>query len=124
MKTVSRTLVYIALLSCTLVAPDASRAAPSADQATEANITRLTASILARSQFSHHPLDKELSAKFLDRYLDAIGDAVLASVGCYQLAGIGVQLFELLLASVKLGSNWWRRLPQSPHCQGKNGQNP
>ena len=41
-------------------------------QGTEANITRLTASILARSQFAHHPLDKELAAKFLDRYLDAL----------------------------------------------------
>jgi carboxyl-terminal processing protease len=73
-KTVSRTLVYIGLLLLSLVAPDASRAAPTADQATEANITRLTASILARSQFAHHPLDKELSAKFLDRYLDALDE--------------------------------------------------
>ena len=74
MKTVSRTLVYIGLLLLSLVAPDASRAAPTADQATEANITRLTANILARSQFAHHPLDKELSAKFLDRYLDALDE--------------------------------------------------
>lgn len=41
-------------------------------QSTEANITRLTASILGSSQFAHHPLDRELAAKFLDRYLDAI----------------------------------------------------
>src|ERR1700712_4769403 len=41
-------------------------------QSTEANITRLTASILGSSQFAHHPLDKDLAAKFLDRYLDAI----------------------------------------------------
>ena len=37
---------------------------------------------------------RHFSDDFLDRYLDAIGDAVLASVGCYQLEGIGVQLFE------------------------------
>jgi len=37
---------------------------------------------------------RHFSDDFLDRYLDAIGDAALASVGCYQLEGIGVQLFE------------------------------
>jgi septum formation protein len=37
---------------------------------------------------------RHFSDDFLDRYLDAIGNAVLASVGCYQLEGIGVQLFE------------------------------
>jgi septum formation protein len=31
---------------------------------------------------------------FLDRYLDAVGDAALTSVGGYQLEGLGVQLFE------------------------------
>ncbi len=41
-------------------------------QATEANITRLTTSILERSQFAHHPLDGELAGKFLDGYLDAL----------------------------------------------------
>src|SRR3954453_14743711 len=48
---------------------------PSADTpspATEANITRLTANLLERSQFAHHPLDSELAGKFLDRYLDAL----------------------------------------------------
>jgi carboxyl-terminal processing protease len=39
---------------------------------TEANITRLTASLLERSQFAHHRLDSELAGKFLDRYLDAL----------------------------------------------------
>jgi septum formation protein len=32
--------------------------------------------------------------EFLDRYLDAVGDAALTSVGGYQLEGLGVQLFE------------------------------
>ena len=31
---------------------------------------------------------------FLDRYLDAVGDAATASVGGYQLEGLGLQLFE------------------------------
>ena len=39
---------------------------------TEANITRLTTSILGRSQFAHHPLDAELANQFLDGYLDAL----------------------------------------------------
>jgi septum formation protein len=37
---------------------------------------------------------RPFSDDFLDHYLDATGDAVLASVGCYQLEGLGVQLFE------------------------------
>jgi septum formation protein len=37
---------------------------------------------------------RAFSDDFLDRYLEAMGDAVLASVGCYQLEGLGVQLFE------------------------------
>ena len=39
---------------------------------TDANVTRLTTDILAHSQFAHHPLDAELAAKLLDRYLDAL----------------------------------------------------
>src|SRR5262245_5593728 len=39
---------------------------------TEANITRLTTTLLEQSQFSHHPLDAEFAGKFLDRYLDAL----------------------------------------------------
>ena len=49
-----------------------STADPRAVAATEANITRLTAGVLERSQFAHHPLDGELAGKFLDRYLDAL----------------------------------------------------
>lgn len=33
---------------------------------------------------------------FLDAYCDRAGDAVLASVGCYQLEGIGITLFEAI----------------------------
>jgi septum formation protein len=34
------------------------------------------------------------SDRFLDHYLDAVGSAATASVGAYQLEGLGVQLFE------------------------------
>jgi septum formation protein len=37
---------------------------------------------------------RPLSDTFLDRYLDAAGAAVTASVGAYQVEGIGVHLFE------------------------------
>lgn len=37
---------------------------------------------------------RTFSDAFLERYLDLAGDAVTASVGGYQLEGIGVQLFE------------------------------
>ena len=37
---------------------------------------------------------RRLSDDFLDRYLDATGEAVTASVGGYQLERTGVQLFE------------------------------
>jgi len=34
------------------------------------------------------------SERFLDGYLDAVGDAATESVGAYQLEGLGVQLFD------------------------------
>ncbi len=34
------------------------------------------------------------SDRFLDLYLDAVGEAATASVGAYQLEGLGAQLFE------------------------------
>ena len=37
---------------------------------------------------------REFSDAFLERYLDEAGDAVLTSVGAYQLEGLGVQLFD------------------------------
>src|SRR5690625_2789219 len=37
---------------------------------------------------------RSLSDGFLESYLDAAGDRILASVGAYQLEGLGVQLFE------------------------------
>jgi len=37
---------------------------------------------------------RAFSERFLDAYLAALGDDALASVGVYQLEGLGVQLFE------------------------------
>ena len=37
---------------------------------------------------------RPLSEAFLDAYLDAAGRAVTASVGAYQVEGLGIQLFE------------------------------
>jgi septum formation protein len=37
---------------------------------------------------------RTLSDQILDRYLDAVGSAVTASVGAYQIEGPGIQLFE------------------------------
>src|SRR4051794_35263701 len=65
-----------ALAVCVAGASAATPAAPTADQrTTEANIARLTTTLLERSQFSHHPLDAQLASKLLDRYLDALDGA-------------------------------------------------
>jgi septum formation protein len=37
---------------------------------------------------------RALSDSFLDLYLDAVGDAATASVGAYQIEGLGSQLFQ------------------------------
>ena len=37
---------------------------------------------------------RSFSDRFLDAYLDAIGSAATASVGAYQIEGLGLQLFE------------------------------
>jgi septum formation protein len=41
-----------------------------------------------------HLTMRAFSDAFLEHYLDAVGEAALASVGGYQLEGAGVQLFE------------------------------
>lgn len=41
-----------------------------------------------------HLTMRAFSDDFLERYLDQAGDAATASVGAYQLEGLGVQLFE------------------------------
>lgn len=37
---------------------------------------------------------RSFSDSFLEAYLGKLGDKVLTSVGCYQLEGLGIQLFE------------------------------
>lgn len=37
---------------------------------------------------------RNFSTGFLDAYLDAVGQRASASVGGYQIEGIGIQLFE------------------------------
>jgi septum formation protein len=37
---------------------------------------------------------RAFSDRLLDSYLDAVGDAATASVGAYQIEGLGIQLFE------------------------------
>ncbi|HVV51605.1 MAG TPA: carboxy terminal-processing peptidase [Polyangia bacterium] len=63
-----------AVLALTLAATLALAGPPAAPdrRATEANITRVTTSLLASSQLSHHPLDEQLASKLLDRYMDAL----------------------------------------------------
>jgi septum formation protein len=41
-----------------------------------------------------HLTMRAFSDAFVDSYLDAVGDKALASVGGYQLEGMGIQLFE------------------------------
>jgi len=44
---------------------------------------------------------RDFSPEFLGRYSAAAGDAILDSVGCYQLEGLGIQLFD------KIDSDWF-----------------
>ena len=37
---------------------------------------------------------RNFTAEFADEYLEAVGDAALASVGAYQVEGLGIHLFE------------------------------
>jgi septum formation protein len=39
---------------------------------------------------------RTLSERFVDRYLDVVGSVATASVGAYQIEGLGIQLFERL----------------------------
>jgi septum formation protein len=60
-----------------------------------------SAAVLARANevaWSHVSIARmtmrSFSDAFLERYLAEMGSAVTASVGCYQLEGIGIQLFQ------------------------------
>lgn len=57
-------------------------------------VCRLGDRVLAEQVASAALVMRPFSDAFLDRYLDEAGDAVLHSVGAYQLEGLGAQLFE------------------------------
>lgn len=65
-------LLAACIITAVAFASPATLAASGAKDPTDANITRLTADLLEHSQFSHHRLDAELAAKFLNRYLDSL----------------------------------------------------
>jgi septum formation protein len=52
------------------------------------------AEILFEHVDAAHLTMRAFSDAFLEGYLDAIGEAAMASVGAYQLEGAGIQLFE------------------------------
>jgi hypothetical protein len=60
--------LVIALTGIVITRPTAAHSS----EIESANLVRLTAQVLERSQFAHHRLDDELAGKFLDRYLDAL----------------------------------------------------
>jgi len=68
-------LVVAALVTAGTLASRPAPGASAANDPTDGNITRLTAAVLEHSQFSHHRLDAELAARFLDRYLDSLDPA-------------------------------------------------
>lgn len=47
-------------------------ATPRDTHITDVNLVRVTTSLFEQSQFSHHPLDRELAKKWLDHYLDGL----------------------------------------------------
>ncbi len=73
----SHSSVFIGLIAAAVIAGVVARprscARAAADRATtDANTTRLVATLLARSQFAHHPLDEQLASKLVTRYLEAL----------------------------------------------------
>jgi carboxyl-terminal processing protease len=66
----ARFAAVLALLSIAGALP--ARASHPDPATTAANVTRATTTLLADSQFSHHPLDAQLAAKLMERYLDAL----------------------------------------------------
>lgn len=73
-------------------------------QALNGKTHRLTSSVVAVRDgrlLWHHTESAKLTMRrfsdsFLDHYLDQAGEAVLSSVGAYQLEGLGAQLFMLV----------------------------
>jgi septum formation protein len=42
---------------------------------------------------------RPITSNFIETYLDRVGDAAMSSVGCYQIEGIGIQLFSAIAGS-------------------------
>ena len=42
---------------------------------------------------------RPITSDFVEAYLDRVGDAVMSSVGCYQIEGMGIQLFGAITGS-------------------------
>ena len=76
MRTLTRVVTLLAALGLALALYGASSSrqpvAPTAEAATEANITRVTAGLLGSSQFAHHPLDENLAGQLLNRYMEVL----------------------------------------------------
>jgi carboxyl-terminal processing protease len=74
----SRLLAFAASLAFALAGVSHSMGAASARSSaadrhsTDVNLVRVTTGLLEHSQFSHHPLDRELAKKWLDHYLDGL----------------------------------------------------
>ncbi|MDQ0396054.1 Maf family protein [Labrys monachus] len=52
--------------------------------------------VLASGVASAHLAMRDFSDAFLDAYLERAGEAILSSVGCYHLEGLGVTLFDAI----------------------------
>ncbi len=70
-------LVLAGLLASATLGSQTASVATDVNDPTDRNITRISAGLLEHSQFSHHRLDDELAARFLDRYLDSLDPAHL-----------------------------------------------
>lgn len=62
---------------------------------------------------------RDFSNEFLGRYLAQVGEKVLSSVGCYQIEGPGIQLFE------RIEADWFTiiGLPLLPFLQWLRNEN-
>src|SRR6185436_18808932 len=75
MKTAITFKVVMVWMLLSIAGCSTSQAPPatlSAEGKTEANIAKLAARILEQSQYTHHPLDEEISSRFLEHYVEQL----------------------------------------------------
>jgi septum formation protein len=60
-------------------------------------VLALAGDIVWRHSDRAHLTMRDFSDDFLDRYMATVGDKLRSSVGCYQLEGPGIQLFERIV---------------------------